>query len=344
MTIVDPYVWQDREIRFDIPTNAAEQRAGEVLIDSLSTVEDTKGNNGEHGTLKATNLRMIWVENKNPRTNLSIGYNCIVSITIKTAQSKLRGNSQALYVLTKFNGTRFEFIFTNVVQTTPKLFTTVQAIHRAYETTKLYRDLKLRGAIIKNKELILLPQEQIYNKINGVWNLSSDQGNLGTFFLTNVRLVWHANLAENFNVSIPFLQMKTIRVRDSKFGLALVVETMPQSGAYVLGFRIDPVELLHQTTQEIQNIHQVYSTNPIFGISYAQDDKVPLTQLQAFRQQDSEGSEGADEGVEGDGWALYYADVNKAQDRPPHCHPDLGLAVEALPEGITLDMLWQCTN
>lgn len=37
---------------------------------------------------------------------------------------------------------------------------------RAYEATKLYRDLKLRGAIMKNKELILLPQEQIYNKVS----------------------------------------------------------------------------------------------------------------------------------------------------------------------------------
>lgn len=44
-------------------------------------------------------------------------------------------------------------------------------------------------------------------QIEGVWNLSSDQGNLGAFFLTNVRLVWHANLAQNFNVSIPYMQM-----------------------------------------------------------------------------------------------------------------------------------------
>ena len=44
-------------------------------------------------------------------------------------------------------------------------------------------------------------------QVVGVWNLSSDQGNLGTFFVTNVRLVWHANLAENFNVSMPYLQM-----------------------------------------------------------------------------------------------------------------------------------------
>jgi hypothetical protein len=34
--------------------------------------------------------------------------------------------SQALYVLTKFNGSRFEFIFTNLVKDAPRLFTTIQ--------------------------------------------------------------------------------------------------------------------------------------------------------------------------------------------------------------------------
>lgn len=57
----------------------------------------------------------------------------------------------------------------------PRLFTSVIAVHRAYETSKLYRDLKLRGAFIQNKNLSLLPQEQVYDKVGGVWNLSSDQ-------------------------------------------------------------------------------------------------------------------------------------------------------------------------
>jgi hypothetical protein len=37
--------------------------------------------------------------------------------------------------------------------------------------------------------------------------------------------------AENFNVSIPYMQMKVVRVRDSKFGPALVVETAQRCGA-----------------------------------------------------------------------------------------------------------------
>ncbi len=60
---------------------------------------------------------------------------------------------------------------------------------------------------MNDNDLILLPLEQVYSKVPGVWNLSADQGNIGTFFITNVRVVWHANLAQNFNVSIPYIQI-----------------------------------------------------------------------------------------------------------------------------------------
>jgi len=36
---------------------------------------------------------------------------------------------------------------------------------RAYESSKLYRDMKLRGALILNKQLRLLPLEQVYDKV-----------------------------------------------------------------------------------------------------------------------------------------------------------------------------------
>lgn len=46
---------------------------------------------------------------------------------------------------------------------------------RAYNSSKMYRELKLRGAIVQGKQLRILPQEEIFSRINGVWNLSSDQ-------------------------------------------------------------------------------------------------------------------------------------------------------------------------
>lgn len=330
-------IWQDRDIRFDSVGSHLKMRKGEEQIDSINSVEDTKGNNGERGSLIITNLRIIWVSHKDTRTNLSVGYNSILSINIRSASSRLRGNTQALYIMTKFNSSRFEFIFTSLVRSSPRLFTTVQSVFRAYETTKLYRDLKLRGAIIKDKTLVLLPNEQVYSKIVGVWNLSSDQGNLGTFFITNVRLVWHANLAENFNVSMPYLQMKSIRVRDSKFGSALVIETTAKSGGYILGFRVDPADQLQDVFKEIKSLHRVFATTPIFGVKYTVEEQpLSLERLTYTRVEDD--VEITNDG--GDAFAAYYASSSKERDRDVVFSEDLGLAIEALTDTLTVSKLW----
>jgi len=331
-------VWQDREIKFDQQPSILRPRKGEFQVDSINSVEDTKGNNGERGILVVTNLRLIWTSARKQSTNLSIGFNCVCSVNIRTVSSKLRGNSQALFVMTRFNQTRFEFIFTSLVKNSPRLFTTVQAVFKSYDTTKLYRDLKLRGAIIRDKELVMLPHEQVYEKISGIWNLSSDQGNLGTFIITNVRTVWFAVLAENFNVSIPYLQMKSISVRNSKFGQALVIETTASSGGYILGFRADPIEHLEEVYTQISNLWKIFSATPIFGVEYTveerqQDPKdafVPRTEddVEILESDDIEPC------------LLYQPDGEKEIDREPIFSPELGLAIERLKDGTTLQSLW----
>jgi len=262
----------------------------------------------------------------------------VSSVNIRQVTSKLRGNSQALFVMTRFNSTRFEFIFTSLVKNSPRLFTTVQAVFKSYETTKLYRDLKLRGAIIRDKELVLLPNEQIYEKIGGIWNLSSDQGNLGTFIITNVRTVWFAVLAENFNVSLPYLQMKTINVRNSKFGQAFVIETTASSGGYILGFRADPVEHLEEIYTQISNLWRVFSVTPIFGVEYtvSEAQAEPKESMVPQTEDDVEIIEGDD--IEP--CLLYQPDGEKEIDREPVYSNELGLAVERLKDGTTLQSLW----
>lgn len=105
------YVWQDREVRFDSPAAALDRRPRKTVIDTLvscsdlgqsafktkthagtqSHIEDTKGNNGEQGQLTMTKLRIMWVSDRSHRTNLCIAYNCIVSLNIKQAGTRLRG-------------------------------------------------------------------------------------------------------------------------------------------------------------------------------------------------------------------------------------------------------------
>ena len=63
--VAKEFIWQDREIRFDVPLSQIEFRKNEKLIDQIGDVEDTKGNNGEQGNLLITNLRLIWFSKQN---------------------------------------------------------------------------------------------------------------------------------------------------------------------------------------------------------------------------------------------------------------------------------------
>ena len=337
-------VWEDRAIKFDAPVRQLEARPGEKVADSVNSVEDSKGGDGQRGALIVSTLRLSWVSHKNSKKNLSIGWNCVASLQIKKTKSKLRGPTKALVVTTRFEGSRFEFVFTSLIQHAPKLFATAINVHKAYQSTTLYRELKLRGSIVKEGKLNLLPHEEVFSQRKGVWNLSSEQGNLGSFFVTNVRLVWHAQAAENFNVSIPYMQMAEIKVRGSKFGPALVVQTTKSSGDYALGFRIDPEEILGEVMQELTSLHRIYASEPVFGI----DVSVKREALEAAAEErkriedDVEivggGGEDHDAVV-----AAYYADAGRKSEKNIVYDPHLGLAIEELPPGVTTKSLWELT-
>ena len=147
-------------------------------------------------------------------------------------------------------------------------------------------------------------------------------------------------MAENFNVSIPYLQMKVVRVRESKFGLALVVETSQRCGGYILGFRVDPAEMLQKVFQEVQSLHQIFSATPVFGVDFSTEEKAaPLEALTVAREQDDVEITDAEVPTH-DAAAAYYAEGGKAKDREIVFSTELGLAIEKLPEGYSVKSLW----
>lgn len=75
----------------------------------------TKGSDGNRGRRLVTNLRIRWHSLALARVNLSIGYNFILNVATWADNSKLRGQTEALYILTRWNSTYFEFMFTNLV-------------------------------------------------------------------------------------------------------------------------------------------------------------------------------------------------------------------------------------
>lgn len=123
-------------------------------------------------------------------------------------------------------------------------------------------------------------------------------------FSTVIHLLNHVSSSVASVILFLALQRAT-RTRDSKFGLAMVIETSRevmhpnnthlnallylQSGAFMLGFRIDPYEKLKEVVKELQTLNrvssaamvtitmvmlQVFSGSPIFGVQYETEQQV----------------------------------------------------------------------
>ena len=179
------------------------------------------------------------------------------------------------------------------------------------------------------------------SQVSGVWNLCNDQGNLGTAVITNVRFVWFATMNDMFNISIPYIQIQSISLRNSKFGKSLVVATSEQSGGYILGFRIDPLEKLQDIHKELNSLFKTYSNCPIFGVEYVtkeatdkEKEAVPVKDIMDDINEIDDSHENTD------AFAAYLADGGSHQDREVVFCRELGVAIEKIKEGFTLESLW----
>jgi len=260
-------IWQDNEVCFDVSRSALQLCPGEVIFDHFNNIEDIKGSKGDSGVLSITNLRIIWFSEKNIKRNISIGQNCIFTVSSRSAQSKLMGTTQSIYIFAAYHQTRYEFIFTySQKPEMGRVFITVKSVHKAYSTSRMYREIKIRGAVLNGSDLDLLPEEEIKQKIPGVCNLSNNVGNIGVMYITNIRCVWHAIDNESFNVSIPYIQISEVKLKSTQYGNALVLQTFSRTGGYLLGFRIDPLDFLKKTAKEIKCYWRVANQKPNFGI------------------------------------------------------------------------------
>ena len=131
-------------------------------------------------------------------------------------------------------------------------------------------------------------------------------------------------------------------MRESKFGMALVIESSEISGGYILGFRIDPIEKLQEIQKEIGSLHKLYSTTPIFGIEYETKDELPKpeetvqfdTSLDDINEIDDNNYETHD------AFAAYLSAEGQQKDREIVFCRELGVAMEKIKEGFTLESLW----
>ncbi|KAK0096199.1 hypothetical protein PV326_006119 [Microctonus aethiopoides] len=241
----------------------------------------------------------------------------------------IHGNvSQALHILTVYKNYRYEFIFNNLNTKCTRHYTSVIGV---------YREIKLRGGFIQNKRLNILPLENISSTTPGVWNLSAEQGNVGTFIITNIRIVWFADVNYQFNVSLPYLAIADVCIKSSKFGPTLVITSAESNGSYVLGFRIDPVSKLYVLHKEITSLRDSYYRMPIYGVEYVFECQgVPKLEL---NENDTKEVQDIDDEIS-DVFGLYFSESEVSQ-RKPCFSLHLGLAAELPREGSSLQSLWE---
>ncbi|XP_046399282.1 Bardet-Biedl syndrome 5 protein homolog isoform X2 [Ischnura elegans] len=339
-------LWEDRDVRFDIPSRHLTMRLGEKTLDVINSVEDTKGNMGDNGRLVVTNLRLIWHSLTSAKISISIGWNCILQMIQKSYNTRQHGESDVVQLLAKTTDMKFEFIFTNLMPKTLKDLSSVVSVHKSYVSSRMYRELKLRGALLNGRQLKVLPLEKVISNVNGVWNLSNNQGTLGTFIITNVRLVWVSDTKDQFNISIPYLQIIRLKARESKFGRALVIECSESSGGYVLGFRIDPRERLEQVLEELTSLFVSYSRRPNYGVEYVKEDGKQKEMSKDDYLKTDFGGEDLESVEEiqkfSNAYSAYLADGHAiGKSREPIYSKELGLAIEKPPDGFTLKSLWE---
>ena len=275
----DYYVWQEREVRFDVSKNEISLRNGEKCLDTVNNIEDSKGNNGDVGIVMFTNLRIIWFCIDNFKLNLSIGYDCILASEVKPIMSKTSGESMALFIKVKFGNNRFEFVFNAVANANPVLFNTFTYVIKVYEHTRLYRDVKVKGFVTKERSLTKLNLETIHSRVKNtsliVYNKNEElEVGPGEFLASNVRLIWFSSSIENHNCSIPWIDIKSLKFKENnKYGRLIAIETNKYFNSHLIVIRLGLTnDIFEKLFNELNTYHLNYLENPILGIWVERDN------------------------------------------------------------------------
>ena len=326
----------DLHLGFDISPEEMNLSPGEFWFGSLRNVVDIKGSLGKLGKLVFSNLRVIWYDESSKQYNISVGLGLITTISVK--ETKLDGNTSKfkLHLRVLSNNQRYEFLFESErVQQNP--FDNLNVIHRAYEVSMDYRNVKIRGMIMKGDSLILLDQEKIIHQHTNIWNLAKQDEKLGKFYFTNIRVIWVSNVNPKFNISIPYVQMAQIKQQDSKFGPVLYIKTKRNSGGYVIGFKCENLDEIYG---QVDSLYGSFSNSPNMGIPK------DLLEGYAVEEVDVEEDLFADTEIvesaynENQNLRALYA-VDDKTDRHIVFNEEIGVSMEALPEGLSVKQLWQ---
>ena len=375
----DDFVWQDRYVKIDCNKKDISLRKGEESYEILKLIKDAKSPSGAIGTFLFTNLRLIWYENGNLKNNFSIGYDTIIDLSEKKTESKIDVESEiitSLCIKCKDNDNEYEFLFTSIAEKDINLKTSLSNILKIYEVGRYYRDIKVKGAdivVFKEKKLNQLPDENILNTLNGI-SYINNQGNYpGILIITNLRIVWLSIQYENFNLTIPWIQMSKIQSKsDSKYEKLISVTIKNYFGGNLYNFYIAKTNLFDKILDDMTKAMYYYQEDPLLGVNInklmLEDNKTNKQKKDKNEQPQEQPPKKANKIDEHFKKVVnkYFTDedeidnnnfngissiylLNDYKNKQNNINDivfskELGCAIEKLPDKVTIDNLWKINN
>ena len=159
-------------------------------------------------------------------------------------------------------------------------------------------------------------------------------------------------MIDNYSISIPWAGVARISSKDSKFDKALVINsfdkgTYESESGFTLGFRLDSLETLTVTEIDLNTELQKFRSRPFFGIT---DTDIGFARL-VDKTKSSNNFLGLEDEPSNDSKSdfidtsikskNYEVAVEKKDDFKYFFSPELGLLVEELQPGQTLESLWK---
>ena len=350
-------LWQDRQVLFDVSKSEFVFRSGEETYKTMSNIEDLKGSN-EIGTFIFSNLRLIWYNNKNPKVNQSIGYDCIENIEKKATDSMMTGQTNLLTIFCRSDKSRYELTYRNSVENNHDPYTNLSNILKLYEQGRMYRDIKQNNENIydkSSKNIILLKDEVIIEKYKNIYlelNKDDEKNNdYGTLYKTNIRLIWINDKNTSFNYSIPWVQISSIKGEmHEKFGISFRIKaTRMYNNTSYLFYSKEGI-ITKEFCEGLQKGMIKILENPILGISLRKVDEgeAPKDKFKEKIEKIAEmvyGKEEISEKSEGDQAGMIYL-INEVRNKQNNINniqfcKELGIASEKLPDKVTINYLWK---
>lgn len=308
---------------------------GETSVAIISRVEDVKAHPGQYGQGQVTNIRFIWYLQKMPTVNASIGFNNIQNYKIQISTQSLNGGTETLFIHAKDSDKSYEFIF-QVAKASTSVFRFFEMALKNYLSSLLFREQRLRSAIINNGSLVLLPNEQVMMQIDGISNFSGDVAKIGSAMVTNLRFIWYSEIVSNFNVSIPLIILPQFKVSESKrFGRCFYLRLYSGGSKYMYGFLITPESKLDDFVRAAERIRQTAIARPVLTPPLALEKRIEV-EAPPVQVEEEFDLEEADR-------ALMYIPCTEGDVGPSGgvvFDKALGLSIESLPEGVTLHQKW----